>query len=755
MKKNSQTGLDSTTKAKLSRLATAVMLWLNLLFLNSCAETKYVPDGAYLLDKVKVEVDGDYPDISSSTLNSYVRQRNNVRWFSLVKLPLLTYSLSGRDSTRWVNRMLRSIGERPVLFDSLQAAQTMDDLQLMLFNRGYLDGRVEVWTRSKGKKLSAIYRLFPGRPYLLGHVNYVIGDSAIARELQLDNPGNRQLATGQQFRVDLLDQERKRITEKLNNRGYYRFHKEFIRFEADTVGKDHQVDVTLLLSKSQKADGTDTLHTRYKVRRVNFLSGSSTDSTIHLRTNVLNESNYIKEGGYYSSSDLQNTYNHFARLGAVKYTNIQFSEVPDSALLDCTIQLQTNKPSTLSFQPEGTNTAGDLGAAATLSYQNRNLFRGAENLAIELRGAYEAIKGLEGYSNQNFMEYSIETKLQFPRFIAPFIGYETRRSMNATSEVSLLYDLQNRPEFHRRLLSASWRYRWTPENRQFQYQIDLLDLNYVFMPWISDTFQRLYLDDASSRNAILSYNYKDLFITKTGFGFSYNNGTTALKTSIETSGNVLDLATSIFGAKQNEQGQNLIFNIAYAQYVKGDIDLTHKLQFDYSNQLVLHVGLGIAYPYDNSTLLPFEKRYFSGGANSVRGWSVRELGPGKFKGHDGRIDFINQTGDMKLDLNVEYRTHLFWKLDGALFVDAGNIWTLRAYDDQPGGQFTLKDFPSQLAASYGLGFRFNFDYFIVRFDLGMKAVNPAYEDDNDEHFPIVHPRLSRDFAFHFAVGLPF
>jgi outer membrane protein assembly factor BamA len=211
--------------------------------------------------------------------------------------------------------------------------------------------------------------------------------------------------------------------------------------------------------------------------------------------------------------------------------------------------------------------------------------------------------------------------------------------------------------------------------------------------------------------------------------------------------------SKLFDARTNDQGQYKIFNIAYAQYIKGDFDFTRRLQLDFSNQLVFHFGLGIAYPYGNSTLLPFEKRYFSGGANSLRGWAVRGIGPGRYKGTDGRIDFINQTGDVKLDLNVEYRTHLFWKLDGALFVDAGNIWTLRDYPDQPGGQLTLKDFPDQIAANYGLGFRFNFDYFIVRFDLGMKAVNPAY--DEEQHFPIVHPRISRDFAFHFAVGMPF
>lgn len=153
-------------------------------------------------------------------------------------------------------------------------------------------------------------------------------------------------------------------------------------------------------------------------------------------------------------------------------------------------------------------------------------------------------------------------------------------------------------------------------------------------------------------------------------------------------------------------------------------------------------------------MLPFEKSYFSGGANSLRGWSVRSIGPGSYVSEDGNIDFFMQTGDVKLDLNMEYRAHLFWKLDGALFVDAGNIWTLRDYEDRPGGQLRLSDFLDQLAASYGLGFRFNFDYFILRFDMGMKAVNPVHTNAK-EHFPIIHPRLSRDFAFHFAVGMPF
>ena len=300
----------------------------------------------------------------------------------------------------------------------------------------------------------------------------------------------------------------------------------------------------------------------------------------------------------------ENTYNHFGRLQAVKYTNISLSPAEADTLLDCHIQIQTNKPSTLSFQPEGTNTAGDLGAAASLTYQNRNLFRGSEVLSIELRGAYEAIKGLEGYSNQDFTEYSVETRLQFPRFIIPFINRDLRRRLNATSEVSLLYDLQDRPEFHRRVLSATWRYRWNMAGRHDRYQLDLLDLNYVFMPWISQTFRKEYLESETSRNAILRYNYEDLFITKLGFGYSYAKGMTAVKTNVETSGNVLAAGARLFGAKKDERGQYRLFNIAFAQYVKGDFDLTHSIDIDKSNQLVLHLGWALPIPTATAPCCP-------------------------------------------------------------------------------------------------------------------------------------------------------
>ena len=703
----------------------------------------------------RVEIKSLDRHLDPASLEPYIRQKPNSKWFSIFKVPLGVYALSSKDTTKWINRTFQNIGEAPVIFDSLQAWQTRDDLTQALHNMGYMNAQVDIETKVKKRRLDVVFILKPGTPYYINNLTYDIHDDSIARILQLEDTRQGLLHKGDYVTVDLLDRERKRITQQLMDTGYYHFNKDFIRFTADTVSGNKGVDLTLHLQKYRIGSSTDeALHPRYRIGRINYLSDDST--SLPLRMSVLKENTWLSEGSYFSSRGLQQTYNALGRLNTLRYTNIRLVESSDSSLLDCNIQLSPNKRNSISFQPEGTNTSGDLGAAASITYSNRNIFRGSETFSLQVRGAYEAITSLEGYQNQNYIEYNVEAKLQFPRLLTFFMGNSIRRRHPlATSEVSFSWNVQNRPEFHRRLFSAAWRYRWeNTRNRRLSWRFDVLDLNFVSMPWISSTFKHEYLDSVTNRNAILRYNYEDLFIMKTGVGMSYSNGVTAVKASLETAGNLLRAVSALSGASQNQQEQYTFLGIAYAQYVKADVDYTHLITFDRNNQLALHAGFGIAYPYGNSTMLPFEKRYFSGGANSVRGWSVRELGPGGYQRSDGRIDFINQTGDMKLDLNAELRSKLFWKLYGAFFVDAGNIWTIRDYSGQPNGQFSLDKFYNQIAVAYGIGIRFNFDYFILRFDMGMKAINPAY-DSGKEHWPIVYPRLSRDFAFHFAVGLPF
>lgn len=728
-----------------------VVIAFVILSFSSCSVDKFIPQDNYLLESVKVKTEDKQFD--ASQFAQYVHQKGNSRWFSLFKIPMGTYLLSGKDSTKWLNRTLRRLGEEPVLYDSTLAKLSCEDLRAAMQNMGYMNASVDLQTKKHGKRINLVYTLTPGSPYLIHSLGYDIQDSAIAKVLE-SYQQHAAAHSDSLFTVSSLDNRRKQITQILNDSGFYHFHKDFIYYTADSTHSERQIDLTLHILPYRKNDSSPIQpHMRYKIGKVRFLHQDSLSN--HLKPNILEDNCLLQEGQYFSASKLRSTYNHFARLGAVSYTNIDIKEdTLATPTLNTDISLSMRKPNSISFQPEGTNTSGDLGAAASLTYQNWNLFHGSELLSIEARAAFEAIKGLEGYERDNYEEYGLEARLSFPRLLAPFLTKRFRRNSIATSELSASWNLQNRPEFHRRVFSVKWKYKWSDAKKHWAYHIDLLDLNYVYMPWISQTFKHDYLDSLSNRNAILKYNYEDLFIMKTGFGAVYNDSYQSLRASVETAGNLLNSVSGIFGFKRNELDQHTLFNIAFAQYVKFDVDFTRLFQFDAHNQLALHGRFGIAWPYGNSTVLPFEKRYFAGGANSVRGWSVRELGPGRYRGTDGRIDFINQTGDLKLDLNAEYRTHLFWKFDGAAFIDAGNIWTLRAYPEQPGGQFHWNSFIKDLAVAYGLGLRLNFSFFILRLDGGMKAVNPAFTT-HEEHYPLFHPKWGRDFTFHFAVGLPF
>lgn len=739
----------------------AILLVFLCATFHSCSVSRFVPEGEHLLEKVTIV--SDSAGVKTGALQGYVRQHPNSKWFNLFKVPMLPYAISSTDSTKRINRFLWRVGEDPVLEDSIQTERCRSDIQNAVRNLGYLDAVVDVQHRYRKHKVYLKYHIDPGPRYTIGLLERDVRDRGLDSLFRTQEQKSL-LTEGIPFDVNVLDRERSRVNSLALNNGYYRFNREYIRYEADTTEVPLQAWLKMVVLPYRTFGGGVSPHLQYKVNKVNYeISGSSS----RIRRGVLDRVNHIREGALYSEQDVQTTYGSLGALDAVLGSTIQFQpDAADSTRLNALISVTTNKPNSINAELEGTNSAGDFGAAVSVAYHNRNLFRGSEVLGLKLRGAFEAITGLDGYDDQNYIEYSAELSLKFPDFIFPFLTRDFRRRAKATSEVSLMYNSQNRPEFHRRVVSGTWRYRWMGHrDGRLHHRIDLVDLNYVYMPWISETFKKDYLDDPSSRNAILRYNYENLFIMKWGYYLNYStmaNGLTStygtnaysIRLGVETSGNLLQAISSLTSPKRAEDGSYKVFDVKYAQYAKLDFDYSRSFKINDRNSLALHFGLGVALPYGNSSILPYEKRYFSGGANSVRGWSVRELGPGKFRGTDGRIDFINQTGDLKLDMNVEYRTHLFWLLDGAAFIDAGNIWTLRNYADQPGGQFAFDSCWQQIAMSYGIGFRLNFNYFLLRLDGGMKAINPAY-DDARRHYPIIHPKFKRDFSLHFAVGLPF
>lgn len=755
-----------------------------LLLLSGCSVSKFIPDGQYLLDEVHVR--SDNKEIKSSEMYSYVRQKPNSKWFSLVKLPMYIYCASGKDSTKWINKLLRKMGDAPRIYDPSVAEETRMQILSAVQNKGYLGAEVVLEEKLKKNKIDAYYRISTGNPYMISSINYNIEDYVI-RDLLMNDSIHSNLVEGMRFNVNVLEEERNRITQYLLNRGFYRFNKDYITFQADTVNGTYRIDLTMNIALNEQNDGNNnSLHRQYKVRKVNYLmdidnlatvrNNPETDTVeynqlsiiyndkLFLRPGVIASHNRIESGKLYSNRDVMATYSSLARLGILKYSNIRFVEhfENDSSYLDAYVSLSKNKNKTLAFQIEGTNSAGDLGAAASVTYTHRNLFKGSETFNIKARGAYEAVTGLEGYANNNYTEYGIETNLEFPEFMFPFLKSDFKKSVNAKSQVSAKYNWQIRPEFERTLASAAWSYRWNSKKRA-SHRLDVLDINYIYMPYRSNTFIE-YLNYMDEINPLLRYSYEDLFIVRLGYTYTYNSAgvstqQTAKKSSysirfnIEESGNLIYGLSKLIHKKPLDGESYRVGNISFAQYVKLDFDFAKNIMIDDRNALVFHIGTGVAVPYGNSKSLPFEKLYFSGGANSVRGWSVRSLGPGGYRGASGSLDYVNHTGDIKLDMNVEYRTHLFWKLNGAAFIDAGNVWTLKDRYSDSTGQFSFKRFYKEIAVSYGLGIRFDLDFLILRFDGGMKAINPM--ETGVDRYPLIKPDFSRDFAFHFAVGYPF
>ncbi len=751
------------------------------LLLCSCSAERFLPEDGLLLSKVTVE--GGVPGMKSGDLQANVRQNANSRWFNVLKVPLGIYCLQPKDTTGGFARFIRRIGEPPVIYDADLAEFSRLSLQTAMRNKGYLQATTEVDTTRRGKRVSLTYSLQPGLRSFVSDLRYDFDDEDMRREVMADSASSL-LYKGMPLDASLLSKERSRIINVLRDKGYYNLHKEYISFQADTAEADYGVHLTMRMAIPPKTDTLRAYQT-YRLRNVTVSEDILPDEVAtsgtyykgldvltaterpRLRQRVYYDNTLFRPDSLYRAADVRTTYGRLAGLQTVNYSTIRFTEIDSAGLLDCNINVRLNKPHSIGAEVEGTNTSGNFGAALVLSYSNRNLFRGAEVLSLKLRGAYESITGLEGYNNANYVEYSAETALRFPSLLMPFVSREKKRNLRATSEVSLMYDSQDRPEFHRRVVTGAWTYRWQPVAAPaWQHRFDLLSLNYVFMPWISDTFRREYLEGNDPHYAILRSSYENLFIMKMGYSFLYNSrgGTNSANLSgtngfqvrmgVETAGNLLYGISRLFNAQQNATGQYTLFDIAYSQYAKFDFDFAKSFAINERNSLAFHAAFGIALPYGNADIVPYEKRYFAGGANSVRGWSVRELGPGSYVGRDGKIDFINQTGNLKLDLSLEYRTHLFWQFHGAAFIDAGNIWNTRDYADQPGGQFRFNTFIKQIAVAYGLGLRFNMDYLILRMDFGMKAINPAIESGRG-HYPILHPRLSRDLTFHFAVGMPF
>lgn len=771
----------------------------SIFLLAACSTTKYVGDNEYLLDKL--EIVSDNKNYKSSDLKSYLRQQPNFKVFGLMKWQLFVYDWSGKNEKKWVNKLLRRFGEAPVILDTTLVEQSTTELERFFINKGYIDADVSASIdTSRRKKAVVTYHITENEPYRIRNYAMAFKDTMIDSIAHLEAPHRSWLTSafrsapegysplvksGNLFDRDQLDMERQRITTLLRRRGYYAFNRDNLAYRADSSFNQNIVDLDMLLKpyRQVNSDGsvTDRPHRQYYIKDVSVVTDynplaldeqerifNPTDSVKSgdinvfygingksVRPGVLRKSTYISPGQLYNDRSVEQTYSAFAALRSLKNVSVRFTEVEenDTMKLNCIILTTPAKLQGFGVDVEGTNSSGDFGFASSLNYQHRNLFKGAEVFSAKVRGAYESLTGNKNNGYESYWELGAEASVTFPRFLFPFLSYDFRRKIRASSELKLSYNRQTRPEYERAILSGGWSYIWQDRNNSLaRHTFKLLDVDYVSLPRLSYDFKN------SLPEATVLYNYSDQFIAGTGYTYSFNNfnsqnrqrNTHSLRVSLELAGNLLNAISHVAKAKKNKEDRYELFGIPYAQFAKADVDFSRAITLDSRNKLAFHVGVGVALPYGNASFIPFERRYFSGGANSVRGWSVRELGPGSMP---DSTSFALQVGDIRLDLNLEYRTKLFWKFELATYVDAGNIWTIRPYTDQPGGNFDFTRFYKEIAVSYGLGLRLDFDFFLVRFDTGFKAFDP--QEKGTDRWAIKNPNFKGNFAWHFAVGYPF
>ena len=749
-----------------------VFLSFFLLLVSSCSTTKYISDDQYLLDKVSLEMEDK--GANRAQLIPFVQQMPNDP-----KLGLKIHNMVKNDSN-FIKKFVRRIGEPPVIFSHSLVSLSERELAMELKNLGYLNAQVTSTVDTINKKAEVTYHILNNEPYRIR--NYTLDIPALRnrtgnRDRRTGNNRNRegrsQIREGELFNMNILERERTRVNNLLRNQGYYASTKHNLHYLADTTLRSNQVDLSLVLLDS-------TLMRPYTIERVNVYSGYDplnredyriVDSVVHrgihiyyndqhyLRPSVISGKVLVRPGELFRERRSESTYSLFQTLSGLNRVDLQYVEgnYPDSTLLDCNIYLTSGNIHSLQTGIEGTNKAGDLGLAVDVNYGHLNLFNGSEIFNVNFRAAYELVSGSSTANdlNHNYYEFGIKPSITFPKFHLPFIRIQDR--FNTQTQYSLGYDIQRRPEYIRNFFNFNWRVRWFGQRQAVTHTLSLLDINYVNMPWKSENFQDYLTNRVDS---LTKYSYNNVFTAGVNYRLIYTNANEGrlrqhlytIRFNAESSGNTLSWLFDASRAEKNDNGQYMIFGNPFAQYVKGDLDLAQAIRLDSRNALAFRIGLGIAYPYGNSTILPFEKRYYAGGPNNVRGWNTRHLGPGSFN-RGSASDPTTHVGDINLIMNVEFRFKALSWLEPAFFVDAGNIWTIKDYPNQPGGYFQWDQFYKELAVGTGVGLRFDLSFLILRLDAGTKVYNPAMLEG--ERFVLFKERFFGNSAAYIAIGYPF
>jgi len=775
---------------------------LFFILLSSCKITKRVPEKQFLLRSNTILTDNK--NINKGDLNSLIKQQPNRKILGILRFNLRLYNFADFGKETKIKKWFKNtIGEAPVILDTMMTNNTLFQQKSYLNNKGYFDATVTKEIRYKRRKADVKYIINAGKPYIIKNISYSFED-AVVGAIVLNDTVNSVIKKMSNYNVDAFQNERERLTKMLRNEGFYNFSREFIFFEVDSTIGNHLIDLKLTIKNPLRKSNDPALptqkinHKRFIINKI-FISPqqpASSQNATHVDTTlvrisdnkakdvysdyyfiyhskprvnpkVITQSVFFKEQNIFTQKDVEQTYKNLSDLKNYRFINIKFSENKDTlqdnlslGALDCKIDLTRMPVHYYNIETETTNSGGSLGLAANISYQNRNLFKNAEIFSLKLNGALEAQKIFGESSPQevinklpfNTVETGAEANIEIPKFLIPISPEKFPKYFKPKTTLKTGLNFQQRPDYTRYVLNASFGYEWK-ENEFKKHILIPFEVNSIkihpdstfiaIINSIKDKQTQLSYNDNLCASLRYSYVFNNQKINKSS-DFSYFRG------NIETSGNTLWLAGRIFKMKQDEVGIYEIFNIRYSQYVKFDADYRFYNILSKHSSLVYRLAAGIAIPYGNIDIMPFDKSFYVGGANGLRAWKLYEMGPGAYS--DTSAAKFYKTGDIHLETNAEYRFDIYKYFKGAMFVDAGNIWLRKNNPEYPDAQFKTDQFYKQIAVGGGIGARFDFSFFIIRIDAAMPLRDPRREPG--QRWALNEIKLTK-VNYNLGIGYPF
>ncbi|MCQ2157228.1 MAG: BamA/TamA family outer membrane protein [Bacteroidales bacterium] len=703
----------------------------------SCSTTRSLAPDQSRLAKNEVTFISD-EKLSASDITPYIKQQANGRFIGDWS-PLMSIYC-------WGGKVFEKIGTEPVVFDKDLVNESVSNIRTHLEYLGYYNSDVEAEVSTKKKITHVTYRIDLGERKSITGIEYEIPQGEFSDEFYADL-GNSLVKEGSFLSEKLLEQESSRSADYFRNLGYYDFSKSNYSFVADTVSKQGETLLKYRIGNYSRNESEQNARPirKFKIGEVNV----SHASTVKINPNIIKNLNTIYPGDWYSEKNVNNTYSRLASLRLFSTVTIEMN-ASDTATVDCHITLKEAEMKGFKTNLElSTNSTGLIGVTPKVTFYHKNIFHGGEWLNVNVSGNFLfKLNDRNVHSN----EFGASTSLSLPRFVG--LPYSVFKGGNLPrTEIKLSFNYQNRPEFTRHIASGSFGYTGS-FNRTTRYQINPLQLNFIKMAAVSDDFMKTlekYPYMAAQYTSHMDAGIDGTIIRSTTTDVIPKGSYHIEQFSFGVSGNVISLFNNLLPV--DDKGRRTIFGSPYAQYVRGEINLSRGISWGKNdgNTLAFRFLAGLGYAYGNSTAMPYEKAFYSGGANSLRGWQAKAIGPG-FASDMNIFAIPNQTGDMKLEANLEYRFKMFSKLEGALFADVGNIWLTGG--DVPECIFHFNDFYKSLAADWGLGLRVNLDFILLRLDGGFQAYNPSRKEGNrwisiDECFK------SKAFAIHFGVGYPF